>query len=116
MQRELNHATVIPMPFAVIKTGGKQYRVSPGQKIRIEKLDADAGAEIRFDDVLLIADGEDVSIGMPRVSGATVTGKIVTQGRDKKKIVFKYHSKSRYHKKKGHRQPFTEVEITNIAA
>ncbi len=104
------------MSFAIIRTGGKQYRVSPGQKLKIEKIDAKAGAAISFEDVLLVADGEDVKIGTPTVKGAKVNAKILVQGRDKKKIVFKYHPKSRYRKKKGHRQPFTEVEITQIAA
>ena len=112
--------------FAVIKTGGKQYRVSPGQKLRIEKLaasdggepsrgrDAAEGAAIRFDEVLLVADDERVDIGMPTVKSASVEAKVLRQGRDRKKIVFKYHRKTRYHKKKGHRQPFTEVEIGEI--
>lgn len=102
--------------FAVIKTGGKQYRVAPGQKLHIEKLEAAEGEAVRFDEVLLIVDGERTDIGMPKINGAVVEGKVVLQGRDRKKIVFKYHRKTRYHKKKGHRQPFTEVEITKIAA
>jgi len=100
--------------FAVIKTGGKQYRVSPGQRIRIEKLDAAEGAAVRFDEVLLVADGDRTDIGMPTVKGASVEAKVLSQGRDRKKIVFKYHRKTRYRKKKGHRQPFTEVEIQEI--
>lgn len=100
--------------FAVIKTGGKQYRVSPGQRIHIEKLDAAEGAAVRFDEVLLVADGDRVEIGTPIVKGASVEATVVAQGRDRKKIVFKYHRKTRYHKKKGHRQPFTEVEIGEI--
>lgn len=104
------------MPFAVIKTGGKQYKVAPGQKLKIEKLDAKEGAVVHFGEVLLVADGDGVTIGTPFVKGAKVDAKILKQGRDRKKIVFKYHSKSRYRKKKGHRQHFTEVEITKIAA
>lgn len=100
--------------FAVIETGGKQYKVSVGQKIKIEKLGAEAGGNFVFDKVLLVADGEEVKIGTPYVSGAKVEVKVLKQGRDKKKIVFRYHSKTRYRKKKGHRQPFTEVEITKI--
>ena len=100
--------------FAVIKTGGKQYRVSPGQRIRIEKLDAAEGAAVRFDEGLLVADGDRTDIGMPTVKGASVEAKVLSQGRDRKKIVFKYHRKTRYRKKKGHRQPFTEVEIQEI--
>ena len=102
------------MKFAIIKTGGKQYRVSEGQKIKIEKLNAQEGANFIFDKVLLIADGDDIKIGAPHVSGAKAEAKILKQGRDKKKIVFKYHSKTRYRKKKGHRQWFTEIQILDI--
>jgi len=102
--------------FAVIKTGGKQYKVSPGQKLKVEKLDvpADRDAVINFKEVLLVADGENVKIGTPIVKGTRVEAKVLRQGREKKKIVFKYHPKSRYRKKKGHRQHFTEVEIQKI--
>ncbi|MBI4132626.1 MAG: 50S ribosomal protein L21 [Candidatus Sungbacteria bacterium] len=101
--------------FAVIRTGGKQYKVQPGQKLRVEKLDASAGAGIHFKEVLLIADGGEIEIGTPLVRNAQVDAQVLAQGRDKKKIVFKYHPKTRYRKKKGHRQPFTEVEITKIS-
>ena len=100
--------------FAIIETGGKQYKVSAGNKVKIEKLEVEAGASVMFDKVLLTVEGESVQIGAPYVSGATVEGKVVRQARDKKKIVFKYHSKTRQHKKKGHRQPFTEVEIVKV--
>ncbi|MBP6855560.1 MAG: 50S ribosomal protein L21 [Candidatus Pacebacteria bacterium] len=99
--------------FAVIKTGGKQYVVTPDQKIKIEKITGDQGANVSFDRVLLVADGDKVSVGTPDVS-ARVEGSIIRQARDKKKIVFKYHSKARVRKTKGHRQPFTEVQITSI--
>ncbi|MEK7162740.1 MAG: 50S ribosomal protein L21 [Patescibacteria group bacterium] len=99
------------MVFAIIQTGGKQYKVSAGQKIKIEKIESDSAGQFIFDKVLLVADGEDVKIGNPYVEGGKIEAKILKQGRDKKKIVFKYHSKTRYRKKKGHRQPFTEVEI-----
>jgi large subunit ribosomal protein L21 len=98
--------------FAVIETGGKQYKVAPGQKLKIEKVEAKEGDGVIFDKVLLIADGENVKIGAPYVAGAKVEAKVLKQGRRDKVIVFKYHSKTRYRKKKGHRQPFTEVEIT----
>lgn len=101
--------------FAIIRTGGKQYRVSPGQKLKIEKLDAGEGAAVHFSDVLLLADGEKIQIGTPLVRGARVDAKVLEQGREKKKIVFKYHRKTRYRKKKGHRQPYTEIEITKIS-
>lgn len=102
------------MTFAVIQTGGKQYKVSPRQKIKIEKLDAEQGSNFIFDKVLLVADGENVKIGAPYVEDANVEAKILKQGKDRKKIVFKYHSKTRYRKKKGHRQYYTEVEIIKI--
>ncbi len=100
------------MKFAVVQTGGKQYKVEAGKKIRIEKIASDKDANFVFDKVLLTADGDDVKIGTPYVPGAEVEAKVLKQGRDKKKIVFRYHSKTRYRKKKGHRQHFTEVEIT----
>ena len=100
--------------FAVIKTGGKQYLVVPGQKLKIEKIDANEGENFVFEEVLLVSDGENLQIGTPLVKGARVEAKILEQGRAKKIIVFKYHNKTRYRKKKGHRQHFTEVEIKKI--
>jgi len=100
--------------FAVIQTGGKQYKISSGQKIKIEKLIANEGESFVFDKILLLADGEDVKIGSPYVEGAKVEAKILKQGKSRKKIVFKYHSKTRYKKKKGHRQQYTEAQILNI--
>lgn len=99
--------------FAVIKTGGKQYRVSAGDKLVVEKLAHD-GKTIVFSEVLLRSMGGSVEIGTPKVVGAKVEAKIVGDFKDKTKIVFKYHSKARYQKKKGHRQPHTEVEIVKI--
>ena len=99
------------MKFAIIQTGGKQYKVSSGQKLKIEKLDAEKDGKVVFDNVLLTVDGDSVKIGAPYVEGAKMEAKVLRQARDKKKIVFKYHSKTRYRKKKGHKQPFTEVEI-----
>ena len=101
--------------LAVIRTGGKQYLVSPGQKIKIEKLDGKEGKEITFSDVLLLEKNKKVEIGTPKVKGAKVMGKVLKQGKAKKIIVFKYKAKKRYKVKKGHRQPFTEVEIIKIA-
>lgn len=100
--------------FAVIKTGGKQYFVSPKQKLKIEKLNIEAGKPVEFSEVLFVSDDKKTKIGTPFISGAIVKGKIAGQGRAKKQIVFRYHAKTRYRKKKGHRQPFTEVEITEI--
>lgn len=87
---------------------------SPGQKLKVEKLDAKEGGKIVFNEVLLTLDGKKIEIGTPYVKGAKVEAKVLKQGRAKKVIVFKYHSKTRYRKKKGHRQPFTEVEVTKI--
>lgn len=99
---------------AVIKTGGKQYLVALGDKIKIEKVDKKEGEEIIFNEVLLIEKGGKLEIGTPLVPGAKVIGKVIKQGKGKKIIVFKYKPKKRYRVKKGHRQPFTEVEITKI--
>lgn len=104
--------------LVVIKTGGKQYLVSPGDKIKIEKLKAAEGKkkgdEVVFNEVLLVEKNKKTQIGAPLVEGAKVTGKILSQGKNKKVIVFKYKSKKRQKVKKGHRQFFTEVEITKI--
>ncbi len=100
--------------FAVIETGGKQYKVAPGQKLKIEKLETPAGDALVFDKVLLVADADNVKVGAPYVSGASVEAKVARQGHNKTVIVFKYSSKSRYRKRKGHRQKFTEVEIVGI--
>ncbi len=100
--------------FSVIETGGKQYKVSAGEKLRVEKLNAAEGESFSFDKVLLAVDGDVVEIGAPYIAGANVEAKILRQARDRKKIVFRYHSKTRYRKKKGHRQQFTEVQIEKI--
>ncbi len=97
--------------FAIIESGGKQYRISTGDKVRVEKLPVDEGGNFIFDKVLLLVDGENIQIGTPYISGATIEGKIIKQAKDKKKIVFRYHSKTRYRKKKGHRQLYTEVQV-----
>ena len=100
--------------IAVIKTGGKQYKVSPGDKIKIEKIVGKEGKEISFKEVLLVEKNKKLEIGTPLVKGAKVIGKILSQGKDKKIIVFKYKPKTRYKKKQGHRQLYTEVEIVKI--
>jgi len=100
--------------LAIIETGGKQYRVYPGQKIKIERLPGEVGSAVKFESILLLGERDNVTIGTPQVKGAEVTGKIIAQGREDTKIVFKYHSKTRERKKKGHRQQFTEVEIVEI--
>lgn len=102
------------MDFAIIKTGGKQYKVAAGDKLKVEKLSGEPGDAVSFGEVLLASKGDAVSVGAPLVSGAKVEGKILRQARDAKKLVFRYHSKVRYRKTKGHRQHFTEVEIVKI--
>jgi large subunit ribosomal protein L21 len=106
------------MSFAIIKTGGKQYKVSEGDKLLIEKLEQEVGKEFSFDEVLMIGNGDakTAKIGTPLVEGASVSARVVEQGKGEKKIVFKYSNKTRYKKKKGHRQPFSEVEILKISA
>lgn len=98
------------MNTAVIKTGGKQYVVKEGTVLNVEKLPAADGETVSFD-VLFTDDGSEAKVGTPLVAGAKVTGTVVSGGRDKKKIVVKYKAKSRYYKKRGHRQPFTKVKI-----
>lgn len=100
--------------LAVIKTGGKQYLVKPGDKIKVEKLDKKEGQEIVFSDVLLVEKNKKVEIGCPKVKDAKVEAKVLSQGKGDKIIVFKYKSKKRYKRKIGHRQPYTEIEITGI--
>ncbi len=100
---------------AVIVTGGKQYTVSEGDILYIEKLDAEAEATVKFDQVLAVLDGENSKIGAPVVEGACVEGKIVKNGKGKKIVVFKYKPKKGEKSKMGHRQPYTKVEITKVA-
>lgn len=100
--------------FAVIKTGGKQYKVAEGDVLRVEKLESKDG-KVVFDEVLLVVNGE-VKVGQPVVSGAKVSAKILEEGKADKKLVFRFRSKTRQHKKKGHRQPYTKIEITKITA
>lgn len=98
--------------FAVIKTGGKQYKVAKGDVLEVEKLKHEDNKVI-FEDVLLVVNGE-IKLGKPKVVGAKVEAKVIEDGKGKKKIVFRYKSKTRHRTKKGHRQPFTKVEITKI--
>ncbi len=102
------------MKLAVIETGGKQYLVSEGQKIKVEKISADKNGAVVFDKVLLVFDGKKTVLGKPLIKGASVEAKLTKTGRNRKVIVFRYHSKTRYRKKKGHRQYFTEVAISKI--
>jgi len=100
---------------AIIVTGGKQYKVSEGDVIYIEKLDNEAGDTVKFEQVLAIIDGEKATFGAPVVEGASVEAKIVKNGKGKKVRVYKYKAKKGYHKRQGHRQPYTKVEIGKIS-
>jgi len=102
--------------YAVIATGGKQYKVSEGDIITIEKLGASEGENVTFDQVLAVNNNSKLVVGTPTVDGATVSGSVVAEGRQKKVVVYKYKSKTGYHKKNGHRQPFTRVKIEKINA
>jgi len=102
--------------YAVVQTGGKQYRVEAGQTIRVERLDGEVGKKIEISDVLLVADGQKVAIGQPLVAGALVRAEIVKQGKERKVIIFNYRRRKRYRRKQGHRQPFTALKITAIDA
>jgi large subunit ribosomal protein L21 len=101
--------------YAVIKTGGKQYKVAQGDRLRVEKLPASVGDSVTFDQVLLIG-GDAIKIGAPLVAGAKVEAKVIAQEREKKIIVFKFRRRKNYRRKNGHRQPFTALEITGIKA
>ena len=101
--------------FAIIKTGGKQYKVSEGDIIKVEKIESEAGDKIEFDQVLMVA-GDDVKVGSPVVEGAKVSAEVLDQKKDKKIVIFKFKAKKNYRKKKGHRQPYTLVKIEKIDA
>jgi large subunit ribosomal protein L21 len=102
------------MTYAIIRTGGKQFRVEPGKTIRIPSLVGEAGTTVEFNDVLLGSDGSNVRTGVPSLSGAKVTGQIVKHGRGEKIVVFKFKRRKNYARKQGHRQGFTEVKINDI--
>ena len=99
--------------YAIIKTGGKQYKVAPGDVLSVEKLDAEVGAEVRFD-ALMTVDGDTVVIGKPVVEGSDVVAKVVEHGKGGKVVVFKYKPKKDYKKTQGHRQPYTKIEIVSV--
>jgi large subunit ribosomal protein L21 len=103
------------MSYAIIRTGGKQFRAEPGRSIRIPSLLGDAGTTVEFNDVLLGSNGTDIRTGVPTLSGAKVTGQIVKHGLGEKIVVFKFKRRKNYAKKQGHRQGFTEVRITDIS-
>ena len=100
--------------YAVIKSGGKQYRVESGAKLRVERLLAEIGAAVSFDEVLLVGDGDAVKVGAPLVSGASVKATVLAQGRDDKVRIFKLRRRKHYQKTQGHRQSYTEVRIDDI--
>jgi large subunit ribosomal protein L21 len=111
-----NDYPVGPSMYAVIKTGGKQYRVVAGDKLKIEKLPGSPGSEVSLDHVLMIVDGDVVKTGAPLVAGAAVKAKVLSHGRHDKVEIFKLRRRKHYKKSQGHRQQYTEIEITSIAA
>ena len=100
--------------YAIIKTGGKQYKVAEGDVLNVEKLDAEKGAEVVFDEVLAIVNDGEVTVGKPFIDGAKVTATVEEQGKGEKILVFKYRAKVNYRKRMGHRQPYTTVKISGI--
>ena len=103
------------MDYAIVQTGGKQYRVEPGSTIRVETVPTEGERSVKLDDVRLVSQDGDLTLGRPTVPGATVEAEVVTQGRRKKIMVLKYKNKTRYRVRKGHRQNFTELKITDIS-
>ena len=102
--------------YAVVSTGGKQYRVQKGETLRVEKIPGEVGSKVTFDKVLMVADGESIRVGQPLIEKAAVQASIVEQDKAKKILVFKYKRRKRYRRKKGHRQPFTAIRIDGIEA
>ncbi|MDP1558197.1 MAG: 50S ribosomal protein L21 [Nitrosomonas sp.] len=102
--------------YAVIKTGGKQYRIQVGEKLKVEQLEVESGGELIIDQVLMVADGENISMGKPLVEGATVSATVLRQGRHDKIRIFKMRRRKHYQKHQGHRQNYTEIQITGISA
>lgn len=102
--------------YAVIKTGGKQYRVSDGEKLRVEKLIAEVESELIIDQVLAVGNGDDIQLGSPLLAGATVKAKVLSHGRSDKVTIFKLRRRKHYKKHQGHRQSYTEIQITGISA
>ena len=100
--------------FAVIKTGGKQYRVSQGDKLRVESLDAEEGDAVSLDQVMMVGEGDKVTVGEPLISGASVNARVITHGRGKKADIVKFRRRKHYRRQMGHRQNYTELEITSI--
>ncbi len=101
--------------YAIVRTGGKQYRVEPGDTIRVESLPVEEGETIELDDVLMLSTEDGVSLGTPRVSGAKVTAEVVANGKGNKLVIFKYKAKTRYRRRNGHRQLYTDLKVTGIS-
>ena len=101
--------------YAVFRTGGKQYRASAGDTLKVEKLDADEGASVQFDEVLMVGEGDSVTVGTPLVPGGKVAAKVLGQAKDRKVEVVKFKRRKNYRRTKGHRQPFTLIEITQVS-
>jgi large subunit ribosomal protein L21 len=106
--------TGVPLMYAVVKTGGKQYKVSAGEKLKVEQIPADVGAEVVLDQVLMVGEGDNVRVGQPTVAGATVTATVVAHGRGEKVRIFKMRRRKHYQKHQGHRQNYTELRIEAI--
>ncbi len=102
--------------YAVVKIKGQQYRVETGNTLQVPLMENEVGSDVTFDEVLMLADGDDIKVGSPTVEGATVAAEVVRHGRSRKVIVFKFKRRKNYRRKKGHRQPFTEVSIKGINA
>ena len=100
--------------YAVVKTGGKQYRITPGEKVKVEQITADVGAEVVLDQVLMVGEGDSVRVGQPTVAGATVKATVVSHGRGDKVEIFKMRRRKHYQKHQGHRQNYTELKIDSI--
>ncbi len=100
--------------YAIFRTGGKQFRVEPGTKLRVPTLDAEEGTTVTFDHVLIASDGDDISVGQPTVAGASVKAEVLRHGKDRKIIVFKRKKRKGYRRKQGHRQKFTEIQVAEI--
>jgi large subunit ribosomal protein L21 len=101
--------------YAVCRTGGKQYRASQGERLRVERLDAEVGDSVEFDEILLVGEGSDIKVGSPFVTGGKVAARVTAQGRGKKVDIIKFRRRQNYKRHHGHRQHFTEVEITSIS-
>ena len=101
--------------YAVVKTGGKQYRITPGEKLKVEQMTADVGAQVVLDQVLMVGEGENVRLGQPTVAGATVNATVVSHGRGEKVEIFKMRRRKHYQKTRGHRQNYTEIRVDSIA-